>query len=205
MNCDKLDFLTLFTSIVYFVLSLASLLHLPSVSLQIIAGKVQQSRQENANHNRPMQGQLKRKEQTMLTRIPALPNTFESLERDFGRLLSRMTDQNGHDATGAYPVDIREDKEHVYVEAELPGFTRDQVNVTLENRVLSIVAERGKPVLEEGTKEHLTERRFIRVARSFTMPETVDEGKVDAKLADGVLKLTLHKREEVKPRKIEVQ
>lgn len=141
----------------------------------------------------------------MLTRYQNLPSPFEALERDFGRVLSRFADDNGHDATGAYPVDIREDNDHIYVEAELPGFTRDQVNVTLENRVLSIIAERGKPTLEEGTKEHLSERRFIRVARSFTMPDTVDEGKVDAKLVDGVLKLTLHKKEEVKPRRIEVQ
>lgn len=111
---------------------------------------------------------------------------------------------SGADTTGngVYPVDIREDEDHVYVEAELPGFTPDQVDVTFENRVLSIVAER-KPEPQKG-ESHLAERRFTRVARSFTIPNTVDEQKIDAKLDNGVLHLTLHKREEVKPRKIAI-
>lgn len=110
---------------------------------------------------------------------------------------------NGEGVLGAYPVDIREDAEHLYVEAEMPGFKRDEVQVTLENGVLTIQGQRK--VEETQGDSHLRERRFTRVARSFTLPNTVDESKVDAKLENGVLQLTLSKREEVKPRKIEVK
>jgi len=73
----------------------------------------------------------------------------------------------------------------------------------LENGVLTIAAERG-PAEAKG-EQHLSERRYTRVSRSFMLPKTIDENKVDAKLADGVLSLTLHKRDEVKPRQIEVK
>lgn len=117
---------------------------------------------------------------------------------------------NGDEATenrgacGNYPVDIEEDDNHIYVHAEVPGFKRDEIDVTLEKGVLSITAER-KAEKTEGRTSHLAQRRFTHVNRRFSLPDTVDENKVDAKLTDGVLHLTLTKREEVKPRKIEVK
>ena len=104
-----------------------------------------------------------------------------------------------------YGVDIREDQDHLYVEADLPGFKKDEVDITLENQTLTISAEH-RPEATEETKGDwlLNERRYARFLRSFTLPPTVDESKVDAKLADGVLRITLNKREETKPRKIQV-
>lgn len=134
---------------------------------------------------------------------------FDLLHRDFDRMISRYF--NGESApaapTAGYPVDIREDAERIYVEAELPGFKRDEINVTLENGVLTIEGERKADSNEptDQGQRHLNERRYTKVARSFSLPNTVDEGNVDAKLEDGVLHLTLHKREEVKPRRIEVK
>lgn len=140
---------------------------------------------------------------TRRTRTPAW-DPFESIHRDFDRMLGRYF-SNGDEPTptAAYPVDIHEDDNHLYVEAELPGFNREDVNVTLENGMLTITAERQEEKREGET--HLNERRFRRVHRSFTLPNTVDEGNVDATLSDGVLKLTLNKKEEVKPRRIEVK
>jgi HSP20 family protein len=103
---------------------------------------------------------------------------------------------------GAYPVDIHEDEQHVYVEAELPGFTKDQINVTLENGVLQIAAERKA---ETHGQTHLNERRITKVTRRFSIPNTVDDQKVQARLDSGVLHLTLQKRDEVLPRRIEVK
>ena len=107
-------------------------------------------------------------------------------------------------AYGLYPVDIHEDDHGVYVEAELPGFTKDQVNVTLEGGVLSITAQRDQTPEREGTT-HLAQRRFRQVNRRFSMPDSVDQQKVEAKLEDGVLHLKLGKRADVLPRKIEVK
>lgn len=106
--------------------------------------------------------------------------------------------------TGAYPVDIREDDNQVYIEAELPGFTKDEIEVTMEQGVLTINAQR-KHEERRGEEQHLSERRFTRVSRSFRLPTPVDENQIDAHLENGVLTLSLPKREEVKPRRIEVK
>jgi HSP20 family protein len=107
------------------------------------------------------------------------------------------------DLTGAYPVDIREEDGKLIVDAEVPGFKRDEIDVSIDRGVLTITAER-KPAEKKGTK-HLTERRYTRVERSFTLPCAVDESKVQAKLDEGVLHLELPQTEESKPRRIEVK
>jgi HSP20 family protein len=101
-------------------------------------------------------------------------------------------------------VDVREDADHIYVEAELPGFRKDEVDITLENSTLTISAERKENSQNENGDWLLRERRYSRFLRSFTLPPTVDEQSVDAKLSDGVLLVTLNKREETKPRKVMV-
>ena len=134
---------------------------------------------------------------------------FEML-RDFDRAFDwpwYMRGNGGRSTeapTAAYPVDIREDDNHVYVEAELPGFNKDEIEVTMEQGVLTINAQR-KHEERKGEEQHLTERRFTRVSRSFRLPTPVDEGNINASLDSGVLTLSLPKREEVKPRRIEVK
>lgn len=139
-----------------------------------------------------------------LRRTSDLLSPAQWLRDDFDHLLGRVFGQtNGGTAVAAYPVDIREDDQSIYVDAELPGFTKDQVDVTFENNVLTISAER-KDEQEAQGETHLAERRFSRVQRSFTLPMPIDESKVDAKLTDGILHLTLPKREEAKPHRIHV-
>ncbi len=141
---------------------------------------------------------------TQVRRAGRTDTPIDFLQDEFNRMLSRWWSEGSErGTTGIYPVDIREDDDHIYVEAELPGFKREEVDVTLENGMLHILAHRKEE--EKKGEAHVAERRFVRVARSFTLPNTVDETKVDAKLTDGVLYLTLNKREEVKPRKIEVK
>ena len=137
---------------------------------------------------------------------------MDLIGREFDGVLNRFF--SGGDATNGgsranwmapYGVDIREDQDHLYVEADLPGFKKDEVDITLENQTLTISAEHRTEATEEKKGDWLlNERRYARFLRSFTLPPTVDESKVDAKLADGVLRITLDKREETKPRKIQV-
>ncbi len=131
---------------------------------------------------------------------------FEALHREFDGLLGRfLTGQGEQPRWAPYPVDVREDADHLYVEAELPGFQKDEVDITLENQTLTISAERRQENRQEKPGEYLLkERRFDRFLRSFTLPPTVDDRQVEARLADGVLSITLNKREETKPRKIAV-
>jgi HSP20 family protein len=141
---------------------------------------------------------------TRLRRV-RLEDPFEALHGEIDRVFRGWSGEAENGGLGSYPVDIREDKDKIYVEAEVPGFRREEIDVTLENGLLTIQAERRPAESAEGQRSHLLERRYTRIARSFTVPGTVDEQKVEAKLADGVLHLTLHKREEVKPRRIEVK
>ena len=136
---------------------------------------------------------------------PLLHAAFDPFPDFFDRALDRAGDAaETSDVYGAYPVDIHEDDTQIYVEAELPGFTSDQIDVTLDSGVLSIAAQRDEKPEREGTT-HLAQRRFTRVNRRFSMPDSVDEQNVEAKLEHGVLHLTLAKRPEVQPRKIEVK
>ncbi len=107
------------------------------------------------------------------------------------------------DLTGAYPVDIREEDGTLVVDAEMPGFNREYVNVNIENGVLSITAERTPE--ETAGSSHLSERRYTRVDRRFTLPTAVDESKVEAKLDNGVLHMEIPKTEESKAKQIEVK
>jgi HSP20 family protein len=105
--------------------------------------------------------------------------------------------------TGGFDVDMWEDSDHVYIEAEMPGFKKDDLDVTLEGGVLTI---RGKKEERDrkGT-QHLSEVCYGEFVRSFTLPVAVDEEKVNAELKEGILKLTLNKKEEAKAHKIQVK
>ena len=132
-----------------------------------------------------------------------LDDPFDFMRDNWARAVLRGAFED-EGMVGHYPVDIHEDENHLYVEAEMPDFKKKDIEVTLENGVLTIHASREEKKSEKGTS-HLTERRYNRVSRSFTLPNIVDESKVDARLEDGVLHLRLDKREEVKPRRIEVK
>jgi HSP20 family protein len=143
------------------------------------------------------------------TRVQRNQEPLELAQREFDSMLNRFfggRETNGGSAYLApYAVDVREDGDHLYVEAELPGFKKEEIDVTLENQTLTISAER-RDEKKEGDKGDLLlhERRYTRFLRSFTLPPTVNEQTVNAKLNDGVLTITLNKREETKPRKISV-
>ena len=140
----------------------------------------------------------------------AAVDPVELFQREFDGMFNRWMGgrEAGNGASLApYGVDIREDADHFYVEAELPGFKKEEVDITLENQTLTIAAERRSELKQgDGKKGELLlhERRYSRFLRSFTLPPTVNEQSVNAKLADGVLTITLNKREETKPRRIQV-
>ncbi len=127
-------------------------------------------------------------------------------QRDFNNMLNRFFgNQQDGGSLAPFGVDIHENGDHIYVEADLPGFKKEEIDITLENQTLTISAAH-KEEHEEKDKGDLLlhERRYSHFQRSFTLPPTVDEKAVDAKLQDGVLKVTLSKREETKPRKVQV-
>jgi HSP20 family protein len=148
----------------------------------------------------------------MLARRNDYVHPLETLDREFGRVLGRLWGANGAEVPSTlapYAVNVYEDADHFHVEAELPGFAKDEVEITLEDGVLTIRAERQDETNTPQNAPHNRqplhiERRWTRFERSFTLPTAVDENSVQARLDNGVLAITLNKREEVKPRKIHI-
>ncbi len=102
-------------------------------------------------------------------------------------------------------VDVTEDAEAYVVRAELPGVAEKDVQVSFEDGTLTIRGERRSEVETKETRAHVVERRSGSFVRSFRMPGAIAEGKVGATLKNGVLTVLLPKREEAKPRSIEVR
>ncbi len=116
-----------------------------------------------------------------------------------------MKDENWSLSTWAPACDIYENENEIVVKAELPEVKKEDVQVAIENNVLSI---RGERKFSEETKQenyHRVERSYGEFMRSFTLPSFVDASKVNAEFKDGLLRVTMPKREEAKPKQIEVK
>ena len=102
-------------------------------------------------------------------------------------------------------VDIFETKENdVVVKVELPEMKREDIKVAFENDVLTIEGERTSQKDVASEQYHRIERGYGAFRRSFTMPVSVDASRVSAGYVDGVLTITLPRREETRPRQIPV-
>lgn len=102
------------------------------------------------------------------------------------------------------PVDIYEDGDHLVIKADLPDVSEKDIDIRLENHTLSIRGERKfeKQVSEENYLR--VERAYGAFSRSFALPNTVNAERINAEYRNGVLTVTLPKREESKPRQIKV-
>jgi HSP20 family protein len=127
----------------------------------------------------------------------AFRNPWTGLESEIDRLFESVVgDYAGAAAPGRFPVDLYEDKDNTYVRAELPGVERADISVEMVEDYLTITAARK-------TKDGEKEESFS-FSRSVTIPGAVQADKVAAAYENGVLTVTLPKREETKPRKISV-
>lgn len=101
-------------------------------------------------------------------------------------------------------VDIRETEEAFLVHAELPGLSKDDVEITLENNILKLTGERRFEKDVEEKEYHRIERAYGAFTRAFSLPSRVDSTGVSASFAEGVLTITVPKVEEAKPRRIDI-
>ncbi len=126
--------------------------------------------------------------------------------RTLTRVANDLFDREGACALpGSVPVDVRLEGDNWIVEAEVPGLKRDEVEITVENNVLTISGEYKREQKKDGAQYHVRERTEGRFSRSFTLPGTADGDKVKAELKDGLLTVTIPTREEAKPRRVEVK
>jgi HSP20 family protein len=103
------------------------------------------------------------------------------------------------------PVDIVETPEALELRADMPGLKATDLDIKVENGVLTIRGERKDEHENKGATYHTYERRYGTFARSFALPKLIDGENVKAKYLDGVLTLTLPKKPEAKPKAIQVQ
>jgi HSP20 family protein len=135
---------------------------------------------------------------------------LKSLQDEVNRLFSTNFSRSFGDegiARGAWTpnVDIFENKDEIVLEAELPGMNREEFELTIENNVLTLRGERRFEKRDESDNYHRVERAYGSFTRSFTLPQTVSPENAAAEYKNGVLRVTLRKREEVKARRIEVK
>lgn len=130
--------------------------------------------------------------------------TFEDMGRKFiSDSLNFFTDSQG-----AFRVDLSDQGDNYLLEADLPGFEKENIHIDVENDLLTITAERHSPIEDETQKDKYIrcERPTGTFSRSFDM-SSVDTEHIQAKYTDGVLKLALPKKPEILPqsRRVELE
>jgi len=104
------------------------------------------------------------------------------------------------------PVDVSETDKAYVIEAELAGYTQDEVHVNVDKHVLKLSSTKESNPEEDKKKKSLVRERYYRAfERSFSLPEDIDESAIEGEFADGVLTVTLPKKPEVQPKSIEVK
>lgn len=129
----------------------------------------------------------------------------DEINRVFSESSAHSAGSKGRVRRGWQPkVDIYENQGHIVLEAELPGMKREDFDLSVENNILTLQGERKFEKRDEGDNYHRIERAYGSFTRSFVLPATVQTEDVAAEYKNGVLRVTLPKREEVKARRIEI-
>jgi HSP20 family protein len=145
----------------------------------------------------------------IISRDPFLHDFEQRMRRlfgeGFGRFFEPVPEESWSLTTWTPSCDIYETDNEIVVKAELPEVKKENIKVNLENNLLTI---RGERKFEEETKKenyHRVERSYGEFLRSFTLPSFVDPNKIKAEYRDGVLRVSVAKREEAKPKQVEVK
>jgi HSP20 family protein len=125
---------------------------------------------------------------------------IDRLNRMFADFQTEAFNQAWVPAVDIYETDAHE----VVIKAELPDMKKDDIAVTFENNVLTLSGERRQDETTKREQYQRVERHFGSFSRSFTLPNTVDAGRIAASYKDGVLTIRLPRREEAKPKQISV-
>jgi HSP20 family protein len=139
---------------------------------------------------------------------PFFRNFDQRMRRFFGeglgRLFEPVAEESWSTTIWAPSCDIYETGNEIVVKVDLPDVKKEDIHVSLENNLLTI---RGERKFEEDTKKEnyrRVERSYGEFLRSFSLPSFADPNKVNADYKDGALRVTIAKREEAKPKQIEV-
>jgi HSP20 family protein len=136
----------------------------------------------------------------------AFPRQLDSMSREMDQVFEHFFGNgNGAERASGWsaPASLWEEEGRWCIEVDLPGVKLENVDITLEKNALRLTAERHGP--EEDRKFYHQERAYGRSERMITLPETVDPEGIEAELKDGVLRISLAKKPELQPKKIQVK
>lgn len=133
------------------------------------------------------------------------PRTLPEMRNEIDRLFENFFDGPAGDYGNFVPAtDVIEEDDRFLINVELPGFNRDDVEVTMEQGTLTISGRRAAEREEEDDSFHLRERAFGRFSQSFSLPRSIDASNVEAHYDNGILRVEVPKAAEARSRKIEV-
>jgi HSP20 family protein len=140
---------------------------------------------------------------TKLAFPPPAGRGFSGVDLLFDRFFGDEFDLNRPSAgCGFVPVSLWQDDNNIYLEADLPGVLEKDLEVTVHDRVLTIKAQRHD---EQSRKYAYNGRNFGSLERIVALPDLIDSDQVEAKLASGILSVTLPKHAQARPKKIAVK
>ncbi|MEX0780603.1 MAG: Hsp20/alpha crystallin family protein [Balneolales bacterium] len=132
---------------------------------------------------------------------PVIPRRFSEMMDEFFNESMSLGER-----TGFVPgIDITENDKQYFIQVTLPGMKKDDINIDLDDRTLTVSGERKHEKEEKDVKYHLIESRYGRFERSFTLPANADPDSLDAKYEDGILKMNVKKSEKSMSKQIKVK
>jgi HSP20 family protein len=128
------------------------------------------------------------------------------LTSNFGSLLNEFFEEgNEHIASFKPAIEVHEKKEGYHISAMLPGMSKDDITIEVDNNTLVISGERKNVQESEENKVHISEYHYGKFLRRLTLPKNADLNSIDAHLEHGILTLDISKKEELKPKQIVIK
>lgn len=139
-------------------------------------------------------------------------NPYTELERTVNGLFDQpfglrpiWDDRNSEALVWQPPVNVHEDKDHVTIEAQLPGIDLNDIELSVKEQTLEVRGERKAEAEKSKDGYHVRETRYGKFSRSFLLPSTVNPDEAKATYDKGVLTITIPKQEKAKPRTIPIE
>ena len=150
---------------------------------------------------------MRRRQDLATSSWPRMARTTPGLFDDFDQLVESVLAPVGSSLAEFQPdCDINETDEHYHISFDMPGVKKEDINIEMENDILTIFGERRHETREgEGTSRVRRERSYGSFQRTFRLPSSVDGDKIEANYDDGVLEVLVPKAESAKGKKVQVQ
>jgi HSP20 family protein len=137
--------------------------------------------------------------------VAVLQNRLNSIFNDFASSNGELQNESLSAGNFIPPVDIYEDANRLVLKLEVPGIPQEDLQINLENQTLTVKGERKFVKDEKEENFHRIERRYGSFVRSFTLPATIETDSAQAKYENGVLSVTLQKKEAAKPKQLKIE